>query len=213
MGALQHFLERAAADHIEAFDAWFPAGFDWARLCGDVPRLAREGGVATEGLPDEDLVKMARAVFRGAHLFTLAVLAAGSEGRGDPQDLLSRLTSPPDEEVEEHFLALAEELLPSVEARIPIETSGAEQSAPPKDDDEGVDEAEAAIRRAVALVRATAPAVEHVLANDESRVFARAGETAGVLWALARVAAALAALRWMASERLEEDWPRLDLAG
>jgi len=195
--ALKHFLERAAGDKLPRFEAWFPPCFDWGRLCGDVPRMAEKSGAS---LPEEEgdereLENMARSLFKAGHLFTLAVLAAGSAAEADPHEIFEQLTSAPSDEEE----AVFEELLAgSLEAAESI-LSG-EGGDGPQDE-----EAE----RAAALVGATWPAVEHLLVNDPSRMFERAGEAAVVLASMARLGALLAAFRWLAAERTSASWPDL----
>lgn len=194
---LQHFLEQAAAQRLPDFEVWFPPCFDWARLCGDVPRMTERAGVALppEEGDEHDLERMARALFKAGHLFTLAVLAAGSGAEADPDRLLAAVTRAPDEEEEEAFEALVGANLAEAEALL-----GGEGADRPHGED---------VARAVALVAATWPAVEHLLQADPSRLLERAGPAAGVLAGLARLGALLAAFRWLAAEAVDEDWPRL----
>lgn len=195
--ALQHFLERAAAERLPSFDAWFPSTFDYQRLCAELPAMAAATGTPfpPESGDESDLEPMVRAVFRGAHLITLAVLAAGADAAVDPETLLDHLTEAPGEEEEEAFTALADDALAAVEEDL----AGGPGAAPADDPD--------AVERAAALFRATAAAVEHVLSSDPGRFFERAASAAPALWALVRVASILAAFRWMAAEQVADDWP------
>ena len=195
--ALEHYLERAAQIHLASFDSWFPATFDWARLCADVPAMSRGlGHDAPEG-GDRTLEDMAGVVFRGAHLFALAVLGAAAQGEADPDHLLQRLASPCGDEEEEAFGDLVGCCLRVVEDQVFAD-------APPPETSDRVD-------RAADLVRAVWPAVTHILAADDSRIFERAGQAADVLWGVARVGVILAAFRWMAAEEYASDWPELPL--
>lgn len=193
--ALKHFLEHTAAEDLPRFQDWFPPCFDWRRLCRDVPVMAERAGlqIPTEVGDEHEIEQMAQAVFSAAHLFTLAVLAAGS-GDDDPRALLDHLTRPPSEEEEEMFEALVAENLQAVDM-----TLGGEEA-------EGGDPE--VVPRALGLVEVSWPAVEHLLMSDEAKIFERAGPIAAVLGALCRVAAALAAFRWLAAEAHEPEWPR-----
>lgn len=196
--ALEHYLERAAQVHLTAFEAWFPTTFDWARLCADVPVMARRLGHPAASPEDERaLEEMAAVVFRGSHLFALAVLGAATQDASDPEELLERLATPPDEDEEEAFADLVGCCLRPVEELVFSEGDGGEPS-------ERVD-------RAAALVRAVWPAVTHILSADDSRIFERAGASADVLWGVARVGVVLAAFRWMAAAACSSDWPDLPL--
>ena len=198
--ALEHYLEHAAHVHLKSFDTWFPTTFDWARLCADVPDMARRlGHVAAEGEDDRDLEENAAVVFRGAHLFALAVLGAATRGAADPDTLLDRLASRCGDEEEETFADLVGCCLRPVEDLVFA--------------DEQKPEASPRVDRAADLVRAVWPAVTHILAADDSRIFERAGESADILWGVARMGAVLAAFRWMAAEEHAEDWPDLSLEG
>ncbi len=195
--ALKHFLEQAARVKLPRFETWFPGCFDWARFCADVPRMAARAGVALP--PDEgdehELEQRARTLFKAGHLFTLAVLAAGTGSLQDPDVLLERLTTPPDEDEEEAF-----------EAMVGANLEGGERLL--AGEGEGLPAAEG-VARPVALVSATWPAVEHLLESDPSRMLERAGPAAGVLAGVARLGALLAAFRWLAVEAVDEGWPRL----
>ena len=195
--ALEHYLERAAQVHLASFETWFPSTFDWARLCADVPDMARQLGHAPPEEGDRALEDMARVVFRGAHLFALAVLGAAAQGSSDPDETLERLAASPGDEEEEAFGDLVGCCLRVVEDHV-----FAEAAAP---------EASDRVDRAADLVRAVWPAVTHILSADDSRIFERAGEDSDVLWGVARVGAVLAAFRWMAAEAHAEDWPDLPL--
>ena len=195
--ALEHYLERAAQVHLASFETWFPSTFDWLRLCADVPDMARQLGHPPPEEGDRALEDMARVVFRGAHLFALAVLGAAAQGASDPDETLERLAARPGDEEEEAFGDLVGCCLHVVEDHV-----FAEAAAP---------EASDRVDRAADLVRAVWPAVTHILGADDSRMFERAGEAADVLWGIARVGAVLAAFRWMAAEAHAEDWPDLPL--
>jgi len=195
--ALKHFLERAAGDKLPRFEAWFPPCFDWERLCCDVPRMAEKAGtkLPEEAGDERDLESMARSLFKAGHLFTLAVLAAGSAAEADPHEIFEQLTSAPSDEEE----AVFEELLAgNLEAAESI-LSGETAVGPPDEDAE----------HAAALVGATWPAVEHLLVSDPARMFERAGPAAVVLASMARLGALLAAFRWLAAERTSASWPEL----
>lgn len=195
--ALEHYLERAAQVHLPSFETWFPTTFDWAHLCADVPDMAEKLGHPPLEDGDRALEDMARVVFRGAHVFSLAVLGAAAQGVADPDLLLERLASPCGDEEEEAFADLVGCCLRIVEDRVFAETPAPESS-------ERVD-------RAADLVRAVWPAVTHILAADDSRIFERAGPAADVLWGVARVGVILAAFRWMAAEAHAADWPEIPL--
>lgn len=197
--SLKHFLEHAAGANLPTFEAWFPACFDWARLCGDVPRMARAAGLPLAEDDDIELERMARALFKAGHLFTLAVLAAGSSAERDPEMLLEALTSPPEDEEEERFEALVGESLQEAEALLGGE--GADHAHGPE------------VARPVALVSASWPAVEHLLQSDPSKLLERAGPASGLLSGIARLGALLAAFRWLAAEAIHDDWPRLGELG
>jgi len=195
--ALEHYLERAAQVHLASFESWFPTTFDWARLCADVPVMSRRLGHDAPEEGDRALEDMARMVFRGAHLFALAVLGAAAQGDEDPDLLLQRLASPCGDEEEEAFGDLVGCCLRVVEDQVFAETT------PPETSDR--------VERASNLVRAVWPAVTHILAADDSRIFERAEEAADVLWGVARVGTILAAFRWMAAEAHAADWPEIPL--
>ena len=195
--ALKHFLERTSSDKIPLFDAWFPPCFDWERLCGDVPRMAAQSGASlpAEAGDERDLASMARSLFQAGHLFTLAVLAAGSAAEADPHEIFEQLTSAPSDEEEAVFEELLAGHLEAAESLL----SGEAIDGPPDEETE----------RAAALVGATWPAVEHLLVNDPSRMFERAGEAAVVLASMSRLGALLAAFRWLSAERTSATWPEL----
>ena len=199
--ALEHYLQHAASVYVPRFDAWFPTTFDWERLCADVPDMARRLGTALPEHEDErDLVAAAQVVFRAGHLCGLALLAAVAEGTADPSELLERAAQAPGEDEEQYFDELVGTCLG------PIETQLGGESVPGEDAPDGVE-------RGILLYGAVWPAVSRVLAADESRVFERAGEAAGVLWGVARVGVVLAALRWMAVGAYDLDWPDPQMDG
>jgi len=162
-----------------------------------VPEMARKLGHPPLEEGDRALEDMARVVFRGAHLFALAVMGAAAQGTSDPDETLERLASPCGEEEEEAFGDLVGCCLRVVEDHV-----FAESVAP---------EASDRVDRASDLVRAVWPAVTHILSADDSRIFERAGGAADVLWGVARVGAVLAAFRWMAAETHAAGWPELPL--
>lgn len=198
--ALEHYLERAVHVHLPSFDAWFPSPFDWSRLCADVPDMARRLGHPPPEEGEQVLEDMARTVFQGSHLFALAVLGAAAQGSSDPDLLLDHLASPCSEEEEAAFGDLVGCCLRVVEDHVFAEAPEAPETSD-------------RVERASDLVRAVWPAVTHILAADDSRIFERAGDSADVLWGVARVGAVLAAFRWMAAEACAEGWPELELDG
>ncbi|MFV1957969.1 MAG: hypothetical protein ACC662_01015 [Planctomycetota bacterium] len=202
MGAsLKHFLERAVARYLRRFDDWFPPGFDYLALCRDLPAVAEANGCALDPeVGDEhDLEAMARSVFSGAHLFTLVVASASAGGAEDPDQVLERLLTPPDDAGEACYLDLVQGGVGPVEERL---AASGEPARPGE-------AAEADVEEAATLVEAVWPAVEHMLASDAGRLFERAGPASPLLWSLARVGAILAAFRWMPAERTEPGWPGL----
>jgi hypothetical protein len=188
--ALAHFVERVADLHLSRFEEWFPSTFDWERLCADVPRMAERRGEPTPDLGD--LEDRSRAVFRGAHLVTLAVFSAAADDEEDPELRMESLASPPTEEEETEFARLAEAHLEALE-----EALAGEETAVPD------------VARAAAMVGAAWPAVSQLLGDDETALLAEDATEGDILWGVARVAAALAALRWLAAERCVEGWPSL----
>ena len=191
--ALQHFLEHALEVHAPAIEHSFPSVFDWQRLVRDTPALverASEGrfdvgdSFATHRLQDQ-----ADAVFRTAHTVALGVICAADDETADPEAVLDRFDDPPDDEVEEAFEVLVSEVLGPAEAFL-------------SDADVMLDERGLETQRLHMLVW---PHVSEYVArlgillgaDDEP---APDEEAYGVLMALARVAALLACLRWMAHE-------------
>ncbi len=204
--ALGHFLERSAEVHLPDFVDWFPASFDWLRLCADLPEMARRRGgdpSAIELAEERALETRARDVFTSAHVLGLAVLAAGFSGDLDPASILDRITRAPDEDEEEEFDRLVDTALGPVEERL----------AAPDGEEPALVEGTAAadVDRTEALVAAVWPAVAEVLLADPSGAFQAAGPQADLLLGLARVAVVLAAFRWISAERHVADWPRPDL--
>jgi hypothetical protein len=195
--ALRRFVDRALEKHGRTLDAWFPGSFDWRALCADAPDMARRAAVGREedGLEDDELEEAAEGTFRLAHVSALAALAVAAEGDADPYTLLERLTTPPRDEAEERFEALAERALGPVE-----ESLGGVEVALDADGS-----------RAEALAAAAWPAVEPVVA-EHLESLERMGEDVpdaarGVLVGVARVATILAAFRWMAAASEDPAWP------
>jgi hypothetical protein len=191
--ALRHYVDRVLDRHAASLDASFPGGFDWRRLCRDAPGMAER---ATGGRFDaEDLGRAhalqsrAEALFGLAHLAALAILCATLEDEPDPEAAFEAFARPPDDEEEERFEVLAAEVLGPVEESLEDEDVAL--------DPRGIDARDLFTR----VWPAVAQLVEEsgLLTEVESDLSADDVEAARpVLAALARVAAILAALRWLA---------------
>jgi hypothetical protein len=190
--ALRHFVERAADRHGPSFADWFPRSFDWEALCSDAPAMAASLGRAAASVSeDRRLEAAAEAAFRAAYLAGLAVLSAAAEGEDDPDGLLARLASAPDDEEEAEFARLAEDCVGDVE-----EVLGGEDG--PAREEEAAE--------ALHLAEVAWPAVEAILGEAVAEA-AGDDEEAGVLFGLARVGVILAGIRWMTVAASEERWP------
>lgn|GEM_PF-5595411 len=197
-GTLRHVVENALVKHLDGFGAWFPAGFDWQHLCSDAPEMARrlttgsleeEQALGEEGdlAPELDLVEIAEQTFAFAYVGALAGIALAVEDARDPDLLVERLTAPLAESEEERFDELASNSLGSVERSL------AGQGEPFDEDSlEGL---------ATTLTDAAWPGVEVALEGVDA--FNPESETEPppavrrVLGGVARVAAILAAFRWL----------------
>jgi hypothetical protein len=201
-GTLRHVVENAWARRGDDFAAWFPAVFDWQSLCADAPSMARrvargEPGEAPEpdddpdegGLvPELDLVELAEDVFAHAYVGALVGIALVVDDERDPDLLVERLAEPLSEEEEPRFEALAARCLESTERVL-----AGRVEAP----DERNAEAAAAL-----LVEGAWPGVETALeglpgfgADDGPEL---PDGVRQVFAGVARVAAILAAFRWLA---------------
>lgn len=195
-GTLRHVVEHALNKHLDGFGAWFPSGFDWQTLCSDAPEMARRlvtGGLEEEAgedgdlAPELDLVEVAEEAFAFAYVGALASIALAVEDARDPDLLVERLTAPPSEAEEERFAELAADSLGSVERAL------AGQGEPL--DEESVE------GLAFTLTDAAWPGVEVALegveAFDPDRDVELPPSVKRVLGGVARVAAILAAFRWL----------------
>jgi hypothetical protein len=203
-GTLRHVVENAWARRGDDFAGWFPAVFDWRALCADAPTMARrlaqgDGDAADRDEPGDlddevalapeiDLVETAEDVFAHAYVGALVGIAVLVDDERDPDLLVERLAEPLDEEEEPRFEALAAQCLE------PAERVLAGQVEAP---DEQRAEAAAAL-----LVEGAWPGVETALeglpgfgGEDGAEV---PEPVSRVLAGVARVAAILAAFRWLA---------------
>jgi hypothetical protein len=191
--ALRHFVEQAFERLGPDLEAGFPDCFDWTMLCRDTPAMVErhtEGRFeATDARSAHFVQDRASEVFRFVHVATLIVLSATDEDVTDPHGALVGLSTPPEDEAEERFAALARDTLDAVEASF-------------EDEDVLLDERGSAIR---ALVERSWGFVFELL--EESGLFERAEDEVDavdleaalpVLAALARLGAVLAAMRWAA---------------
>lgn len=197
-------MERALEKHGEAVESALPAPFDWRALCADAPEMARrlragdasgeegpEAGDGEEGdvSPELDLVEAAEQTFLRSYLGGLAGIALQVEDERDPDALLEALLERLEDEDEEHF----EDLVATSLAR--VERSLAGQG-------EALDE-ETAEGAAALLTDAAWPSVEVALEGlapfDPDSGLELPHSVRQVLSGVARLAAILAALRWIAS--------------
>lgn len=198
-GTLRSFVARALERHGESVESAFPAPFDWRALCADAPTLARRlarGSVEDEPpadddgdlAPELDLVEAAEGTFLRAYLGGLSGLALLSDDERDPEALLEALLAPLSDEAEARFEALAGERLGSVERALAGQGEALEESTP-----EGT---------AATLTEASWPCVEAALTGLTAFDPEREGElphaVRQVLGGVARIAAVLAAFRWLA---------------
>lgn len=196
---VRHVVERALERHAEGFEGWFPAPFDWRSLCADAPQMAlklerREPAQDPEAdaalVPELDLVEAAEQVFAHAYLGALAGIALTSDDERDPDLLVERLLDPLDDEAEERFEALATGSLGRVERAL----AGQGETL----DEESVEAA------AHTLVEAAWPGVEVSLESlapfDPERDVDLPHGVRQVLSGLARLAAILAAFRWLSQD-------------
>lgn len=191
--ALRHYVGHVLERHAGGLDAAFPGGFDWRRLCRDAPAMVQQ---ASEGRFDADdlgrahaLQARAEALFGLAYLAALAMLSATLEDEPDPEAAFEVFARPPGDEEEERFAVLAAEVLG------PLEESF--EDADVRLDERGVDARDLFGRvwpTVVQLIDESALLVE--VETDLSAEDVEAARP--VLASLARVAALLAALRWMA---------------
>lgn len=197
-GTLRHVVENALSKHLDGFGAWFPSGFDWQHLCSDAPEMARrlttgsleeEEALGEEGdlAPELDLVEVAEQTFASAYVGALAGIALAVDDARDPDLLVERLTAPLADGEEERFDELASNSLGSVERSL------AGQGEPFDEDSvEGL---------ATTLTDAAWPGVEVALervdAFDPERDTEPPPAVRRVLGGVARIAAILAAFRWL----------------
>ncbi len=174
-------------------DHAFPGCFDWRRLCRDTPAMLERATAgafdASDATRAHAIQKRAEAVFRTAHVATLAVRGAMDAGEVDPDAMLDAFGESPGEEEEDRFEARVVESLDAVEASF-------------EDDEVELDDRGLEVRNIVAV---TWSHVHEFLEQNEALEPGSDPETAEalgaarpVLLALVRVAAILAALRWLA---------------
>jgi hypothetical protein len=201
-GTVRTFVERALERHGEDFDAFFPAPFDWHALATDAPSMARRLAVGTleeedtlgeEGdlVPEMDLVEAAEQVFVNAYLGGLAGLALATDDERDPESILDGLVAPLDDAEEERFEAFAADSLATVERALAGQGDTPDDSSP-----EGaalilVDAAWPSVEVALERLTPFSPDRETELPSAVRQVFA----------GIARVAAILAAFRWLSVVR------------
>ena len=202
-GTLRHVVEHALEKHLDGFGGWFPAAFDWQQLCSDTPELARrlalgrsdeddldpDGDVLDEVTPELDLVEAAEATFATAYVGALAGIALAVEDERDPDLLIARLAVPLEEGEEAPFEALAERSLAAVERSLAGQGEALDEDSP-----EGL---------SASLAEAAWPgvevALEHVTVFDPEQGPELPSPVKQVLGGVARVAAILAAFRWIAA--------------
>jgi hypothetical protein len=221
-GTLRHVVEHALTRHLDAFAEAFPPGFDWQALCADAPRLVErlasgattpasehvdaddddgfedddEPGFEREGdaavAPEIDLVGASEETFAAAYVGALAGIALAVEDERDPDLLVEELVRPLAEEDEEAFERLAEGSLDPVERAL--------AGRGPTPDEESV------TGLAVTLTEAAWPGVEVALEGvavlDPERGTDLPSAVRQVLGGVARVAAILAAFRWLADGKV-----------
>lgn len=199
--ALRHFVEEALGRHVDDLDDWFPGCFHWRGLCADTPAMAAAAGGYTHDPDDlegnEAIRQRASRVFRFAHVATLAVLSAISSEDSNPVDALDALMVEPDEGEERYFETLVDEVLGPLESYF----SGND----PELDERGL--------AAYSLVGTAWPSLEDFIQEDgilgeETQPLPGADETTrtavrGVMHAIIRVAAILAAFRWLSVGRVD----------
>jgi len=195
--ALRHFVERALGVLAPAFEDGFPGCFDWWRLCRDAPAIVERTGGGSSDAADRtwsvQVRQRAEAIFRFAHVAALALLCASHPDEGDPEAALDRFGDEPEDEEEDRFEGLVNDVLGPLEESL-------------LDDGVRLDERGDLARR---LLDGVWPHVESMLADveglsDEAEDEAddeNASQDAEwtVFVALARVAAILATFRWMAA--------------
>ena len=200
-GTLRHVVEHALEKHLAGFDDWFPAVFDWQRLCIDAPELVRrlaqgrveddapEGEAWDDLTPEVDLVEAAEATFAAAYVGALAGIALAVEDERDPDFLIAHLAQPLEEAEEAPFEALAVGSLAAVERGLAGQGEALDEDGP-----EGL---------AASLAEAAWPgvevALEHVSIFDPDEGPELPSAVKQVLGGVARVAAILAAFRWLAA--------------
>lgn len=206
---LRHVVEHALGRHLDGFAGWFPAGFDWQQLCSDTPAMLRrlledepperdpddpdaglDDGADEDdalGLPPEvDLVEASEGTFAAAYMGALAGIALAVEDERDPDLLVERMAQPLDEDEEPRFAEAVGEALALVESAL-----AGRGETPDEETLAGL---------CVTLVEAAWPGVDVALGSVPAL-----GEEQGlppparqVLGGVARVAAILAAFRWLA---------------
>lgn len=189
---IANWVADAETAYGASLDAWFPADFDHAAFCADVPAMAERLGERwagpTAAAAKARLEELSVAAFRGAYLGTLALLAA-YDVEADPRDALDRLTRPlTDAERDLLDDRLAEE--------VAIVESGLALDAPRRAG--GDSRAGAALtlaRRVAEPIRAMLAPGLSVGAKALVSLGASAGPTSKVLSGVVHVAMAVATLR------------------
>lgn len=207
-GTVRIFVERALDRQGERVEQSFPAPFDWRALCSDAPAMARRlsAGSLEEGdalsdeddlVPELDLVETAEQTFLHAYLGGLAGLALTSEDDRDPESVLEQLLAPLDDEGEARFEELAGQGLTAVERSL-----AGQGIALDEDSAEGT---------AVMLTDVAWPSVEVALERlvpfDPARDLELPHPVRQVLSGVARIAAILAAFRWLAGDAPAQGTP------
>lgn len=200
--ALRHFVERALGVLAPAFEDGFPRCFDWWRLCRDTPAIVERAGGGSVDADDRTwsagVQQRAESVFRFAHVAALALHCAGHLDDVDPEAALDRFLAEPEDEEEDRFEVLVEQVLSPLEESL-------------LDDGVRLDERGELAR---SLLDSAWPHVQGMLVDvpglDDAEALDEEGrdeegeggpreEEWTVLVALARVAAILATFRWMAA--------------
>ena len=114
--ALRHFVDRALGVYAPVFEEGFPGCFDWERLVQHAPAMVEQaGGGSTDGADRSWTAAVqayAEVVFRSAHTAALALLVVqATEDEDDPELVLDRFARPTEDEVEERFAVLSNQVL------------------------------------------------------------------------------------------------------
>jgi len=195
---LRNVVEHALTRHLDGFGEWFPDGFDWQQLCNDAPEMVRrlvvgdleeEDALGEEGdlAPELDLVESAEQTFAAAYVGALAAIALAVEDERDPDLLVERLAAPVSDAEEARFTELAAESLGVVERSLAGQGHALDE--------------ESAEGLAATLTDAAWPgvdvALERVPVFDPESEIELPPAVRQVLGGVARVAAILAAFRWL----------------